>query len=61
MPLVKRIISDKLAEYLKLFPVVVIVGPRHSGKTTFAKMELSLNGDILIWRGLLITAGSRLI
>ena len=41
MPLVKRIISGKLAEYLKLFPVVVIVGPRQSGKTTFAKMELS--------------------
>jgi hypothetical protein len=40
MPLVKRSISKKLARYLKLFPIVVIVGPRQSGKTTFAKMEL---------------------
>ncbi len=40
MILVKRTISEKLTEYLKLFPIVVIVGPRQSGKTTFAKMEL---------------------
>lgn len=40
MPLIKRTISEKLAKYLKLFPIVVIVGPRQSGKTTFAKMEL---------------------
>lgn len=40
MILVKRTISEKLAKYLKLFPIVVIVGPRQSGKTTFAKMEL---------------------
>lgn len=40
MTLVKRIISKNLSKYLKLFPIVVIVGPRQSGKTTFAKMEL---------------------
>ncbi|MBI4686893.1 MAG: ATP-binding protein [Nitrospirae bacterium] len=40
MPLVTRSISKKLTRYLKLFPIVVIVGPRQSGKTTFAKMEL---------------------
>ncbi|RJP56922.1 MAG: ATP-binding protein [Deltaproteobacteria bacterium] len=40
MDIVKRTISEKLAKYLKLFPIVVIVGPRQSGKTTFAKMEL---------------------
>lgn len=40
MILVKRTISEKLAKYLKLFPIVIIVGPRQSGKTTFVKMEL---------------------
>lgn len=40
MKLAKRTISEKLAKYLKLFPVVAIVGPRQSGKTTFVKMEL---------------------
>jgi len=40
MALVKRLISEKLTKYLRLFPVVVIVGPRQSGKTTFAKIEL---------------------
>ncbi|MFQ5685943.1 MAG: hypothetical protein ACE5GV_04720 [Candidatus Scalindua sp.] len=40
MSLVKRTISEKLNKYLKLFPIVVVVGPRQSGKTTFAKIEL---------------------
>jgi predicted AAA+ superfamily ATPase len=40
MVLVKRTIAKKLAEYIRLFPIVVIVGPRQAGKTTFAKMEL---------------------
>lgn len=40
MPLVKRLLSEKLTKYLNLFPIVAIVGPRQSGKTTFAKMEL---------------------
>ncbi|MBI5375037.1 MAG: ATP-binding protein [Candidatus Schekmanbacteria bacterium] len=40
MMLIKRSISSKLSKYLRLFPIVVIVGPRQAGKTTFAKMEL---------------------
>lgn len=40
MNLVKRSVSDKLHTYLKLFPVVAVVGPRQAGKTTFARMEL---------------------
>ncbi len=37
---VKRLLSKKLSKYLKLFPIVAIIGARQSGKTTFAKMEL---------------------
>ncbi|MFA4830268.1 MAG: ATP-binding protein [Thermodesulfovibrionales bacterium] len=40
MRLVKRSLSGKLHAYLKLFPVVAIIGPRQAGKTTFARMEL---------------------
>ncbi len=40
MKLLKRNLSVRLHEYLRIFPAVVIVGPRQAGKTTFAKMEL---------------------
>jgi predicted AAA+ superfamily ATPase len=32
MKLVKRLLSKKLSKYLKLFPVVAIIGPRQAGK-----------------------------
>lgn len=40
MNLIKRTLSEKFNRYLRLFPVVAIIGPRQAGKTTFAKMEL---------------------
>lgn len=40
MSLLKRALSGKLCKYLRLFPVVAIIGPRQAGKTTFARMEL---------------------
>ena len=40
MRFVKRELSGKLQKYLKLFPVVAVIGPRQAGKTTFAQMEL---------------------
>lgn len=40
MTLIKRSVSRNLERFLQLFPIVVIVGPRQAGKTTFAKMEL---------------------
>jgi predicted AAA+ superfamily ATPase len=44
MKLVKRLLSKKLSKYLKLFPVVAIIGHWQAGRTTFAKMELTENG-----------------
>jgi len=38
--MIKRLFSNKLNHYLKLFPVVSVVGPRQAGKTTFIKNEL---------------------
>lgn len=40
MKYTKRALSQKLQKYLKLFPVVAVIGPRQAGKTTFARMEL---------------------
>ena len=39
--MIKRIFAEKLKKYLKLFPVVSIIGPRQAGKTTFVKNELA--------------------
>jgi len=35
--MIKRIISSKVIRYAKQYPVVIITGPRQSGKTTIAK------------------------
>ncbi len=40
MPIVPRDAARKLASYLKTFPVVLVVGPRQSGKTTLLKTTL---------------------
>ena len=34
---VKRWLEEKIKRYLKIFPVVVVIGPRQSGKTTMVK------------------------
>lgn len=39
--MIKRGLSKKLHYYLKLFPVVSVIGPRQAGKTTFVKNELA--------------------
>lgn len=36
--LIKRLLSDKVLEASQEFPVIAIVGPRQSGKTTLAQM-----------------------
>ncbi|MCB4791236.1 MAG: ATP-binding protein [Elusimicrobia bacterium] len=38
--MIKRLFSQKLNHYLKLFPIVSVIGPRQAGKTTFIKKEL---------------------
>jgi predicted AAA+ superfamily ATPase len=40
MKLAKRALTEKLFKYLKIFPVVAVIGPRQAGKTTFVRMEL---------------------
>ena len=40
MKYIKRNIEKKLSEYLSLFPVVAITGPRQSGKSTLIKQTL---------------------
>ena len=37
MKYIKRILEKKLAEYLEIFPVTAVTGPRQSGKSTMLK------------------------
>jgi predicted AAA+ superfamily ATPase len=39
--MIKRLIEDEIFELLSFFPVVGIIGPRQSGKTTLAKMLIN--------------------
>ncbi len=38
---IKRTISEQLKKYAQVFPVVVVLGPRQSGKTTLARHEFA--------------------
>ncbi len=38
---IQRIISEQLKKYAEVFPVVAILGPRQSGKTTLARHEFA--------------------
>jgi predicted AAA+ superfamily ATPase len=33
----KRVLAEKLTDYASSYPVVTLVGPRQSGKTTLVK------------------------
>ena len=34
---IPRLVKSQVSEYMKLFPVVAILGPRQCGKSTLAK------------------------
>ncbi|MES2213089.1 MAG: AAA family ATPase, partial [Pseudomonadota bacterium] len=38
MPFIERVLSLELLSMAKVYPVVTLIGPRQSGKTTLAKM-----------------------
>ena len=38
--MIQRQISDRLFKLLEMYPIVTIIGPRQSGKTTLARMSL---------------------
>lgn len=42
MKYIPRTIEHKITEYLKQFPVVILTGPRQSGKSTMLKQVFSL-------------------
>ncbi len=39
--IIKRILSEKVKDLAKVFPVIAIMGPRQSGKTTLARKSFS--------------------
>ena len=46
--IIKRIISEKIMDYCRIFPVVAIVGPRQVGKTTVVKELIpSIGKDVV--------------
>lgn len=42
--MIKRHIEEKLKKYLKIFPVVLLIGARQVGKTTFIKKFIKSKG-----------------
>ncbi|MFH1379362.1 MAG: ATP-binding protein, partial [bacterium] len=41
MRYIPRILSKRLKQYMETFPIVAVIGPRQSGKTTFARNVLA--------------------